>query len=98
MAPWEAFSMGVSYLTDISYGSVLIICSMVIIFIDLALKEKIGFGSILDTLLVGTFINLIQFANIIPKMENFALGILMLLCGQVLLCMGSYLTLSYPIL
>ena len=90
LAPWEAFSMGVSYLTDISYGSVLIICSMVIIFIDLALKEKIGFGTILNAMLIGKFIDLIQFAKIIPLMSNFWLGILMLLLGQVVICIGSY--------
>jgi len=53
---------------------------------DFALKEKIGFGTILNALLIGKFVDLIQFANIIPIMTNFWLGLLMLLLGQVIIC------------
>ncbi len=90
LAPWEAFSMGGSYLTHISYGNIVVISSFVIIVIDFAFKEKIGFGTILNAILIGKFVDLIQFANIIPLMSNFWLGILMLLFGEVVICVGSY--------
>lgn len=90
LAPWEAFSMGGSYLTHISFGNIVVISGVVIIVFDYALKEKIGFGTILNALLIGNFVDLIQFANIIPMMTNFWLGLLMLLLGQVIICVGSY--------
>lgn len=90
LAPWEAFSMGGSYLTHISYGNIVVISGFVIIAIDFAFKEKIGFGTILNAILIGKFVDLIQFANIVPLMSNFWLGILMLLLGQVVICVGSY--------
>lgn len=90
LAPWEAFSMGGSYLTHISYGNIVVISGFVIIAIDFAFKEKIGFGTILNAILIGKFVDLIQFANIVPLMTNFWLGILMLLLGQVIICVGSY--------
>lgn len=90
LAPWEAFSMGGAYLTHISYGNIVVITGLIIIVIDFALKEKIGFGTILNAILIGKFVDLIQFTNIIPKMSNLGLGLLMLLLGQVVICFGSY--------
>jgi uncharacterized protein len=90
LAPWEAFSMGGSYLTHLSYGNIVVISGFVILAIDFALKEKIGFGTILNAILIGKFVDLIQFVNIIPLMSNFWLGLLMLLLGQVAICVGSY--------
>lgn len=90
LAPWEAFSMGGSYLTHLSYGNIVVISGFVIIAIDFAFKEKIGFGTILNAILIGKFVDLIQFTNMVPLMSNFWLGILMLLLGQVIICIGSY--------
>ncbi len=90
LAPWDAFSMGGSYLTHISYGNVVVITGFIIIAIDYVLKEKIGFGTILNAILIGKFVDLIQFFNLIPTMSNFWLGILMLLLGQVVICFASY--------
>jgi uncharacterized protein len=90
LAPWEAFSMGGAYLTHLSYGNIVVISGFVIIAIDFAFKEKIGFGTILNAILIGKFVDLIQFANIVPMMSNFWLGLLMLLLGQVAICVGSY--------
>lgn len=90
LAPWEAFSMGGSYLTHLSYGDIVVITGFIIIAIDYVLKEKIGFGTILNAILIGKFVDLIQFFNIIPMMSNFWLGLLMLLLGQVVICVASY--------
>lgn len=90
LASWEAFSMGIAYLTDQTYGNILIISGFVILVIDIALKEKIGFGTILNTILIGTFVDLIQAVDLIPQMNNFFSGVLMLLLGQLSICIGSY--------
>ncbi|MDF2556544.1 MAG: hypothetical protein K0R71_372 [Bacillales bacterium] len=90
LAPWEAFSMGVSNLTRLSFGNIVVITGLLVIVIDFALKEKIGFGTILNAILIGKFIDMIQYINIIPKMSTLGLGILMLLLGQVVICIGSY--------
>jgi len=90
LAPWEAFSMGGSYLTHLSYGNIVVITGFIIIAIDYVLKEKIGFGTILNALLIGKFVDLIQFFNLIPTMSNFWLGLIMLLLGQVVICIASY--------
>lgn len=90
LAPWEAFSMGGTYLTHLSYGNIVVITGFIIIAIDFAFKEKIGFGTILNAILIGKFVDLIRFINIVPRMSNFGLGLLMLLLGLFVICIGSY--------
>lgn len=90
LASWEAFSMGVANLTNQTYGQIIIISGVIILVIDVALKEKIGFGTILNTILIGVFVDMIQASGIIPQMNNFFSGVLMLLLGQVSICVGSY--------
>ena len=94
LAPWEAFSMGVSNLTRLSYGNIVVLTGFVILVADYLLKEKIGFGTILNALLIGKFVDLIQYIDIVPKMTHFWSGLLMLLTGQFVLCIGSFLYIS----
>lgn len=90
LAPWEAFSMGVANLIRLSYGNVVVLTGMVILLIDIALKEKVGFGTIFNVLLIGKFADLIASWGVIPKMTAFMPGLAMLLVGQVSVCVGSY--------
>ena len=90
LAPWEAFSMGGSYLTGLSYGDVVVATGLIIIAVDFFLKEKIGIGTILNAILIGKFVDLIQFSSLIPKMNGFYAGIAMLVAGQIVVCLGSY--------
>ena len=90
LAPWEAFSMGVANLIRLSYGNVVVLTGMVILLIDVALKEKVGFGTIFNVLLIGKFADLIASWSVIPKMTAFLPGLAMLLVGQISVCVGSY--------
>lgn len=83
LASWEAFSMGIANLTNQTYGNILIISGFVILIIDVLLKEKIGFGTILNTILIGTFVDLIQGMAVIPQMNSFISGVLMLLLSLI---------------
>lgn len=94
LAPWEAFSMGFSKLTNISFGNIVVISGLIIVVIDIILKEKIGIGTILNALLIGKFVDLLQHLKLIPQMTNFWFGLLMLLAGQVVICLGSYFYIS----
>lgn len=90
LAPWSAFSMGVSGRTGLLYGDVSVITSFVILAIDLCLKEKIGVGTLLDAVLIGKLTDLLLALNLMPKMENFWAGVAVLLLGQVVTAIGSY--------
>jgi len=95
LAPWDAFSIGVSLVSGISYGMVSIITGIFILFIVVIfLKEKIGIGTILNTVLIGLFVDIVQSLNLIPYMTNFLLGILMLLIGQFIVSLATYFYIS----
>ena len=87
LAPWEAFSMGIFYKTGMLYGDIVVLTGVVIIVIDFLLKEKIGFGTVLNAIMIGKVVDLCNWLDFIPKMENFAAGVL---AGQVVICVASY--------
>ena len=90
LAPWECFQTGIMYKTGFMYGNIVVGVGLIIIVIDFLLKEKIGFGTILNAMLIGKFVDLLNYIDLIPKLENFALGIGLLFLGQVVLCVGSF--------
>ena len=95
LAPWDAFSIGVSGLTGISYGNVSIITGIIIlIVVVLLLKEKIGMATVLNTVLIGIFVDILQSFDFVPYMTDFILGVLMLLVGQFIVCLATYFYIS----
>ena len=90
LAPWEAFTLGISYRVDMSYGVVIVVTGILILVLDWKLGEKIGVGTILNTLLVGAFVDAIHYSGVVPNMGSFFSGLVMLLAGQVTICFASY--------
>lgn len=90
LGPWEAFGVGVSYHVPLTYGDISILTGLVILVFDFFLKEAIGVGTILNTVLIGKFVDLLLTIDPVPMMSNFGLGILLLLTGQVIVAFASY--------
>ena len=90
LAPWAAFSMGVTYYLPLSYGDVIIVSGLVILAIDLLLRERIGLGTLLDIFLMGKFVDLFQYLGFVPLIENFFIGVVVLLVGQFSIALGTY--------
>lgn len=90
LAPWECFQTGIMYKTGIMYGNIVVGVGVIIILIDFLLKEKIGLGTILNAMLIGKFVDLLNYIDLIPKLDNFPLGIGLLFAGEVVLCVGSF--------
>lgn len=90
LGPWEAFSVGFSGLTGLSYGDIVVLTGLVILVLDVALGEKIGVATMLNTLLIGKFVDLLNWVNLVPRLQSFAPGILLLLLGQVVICLGVF--------
>ena len=90
-APWDVLHAGLSETTGLSFGLISIIVGVIIIVVVTLLGEKFGFGSVLAIILSGVFIDLILFLEIIPKADNYVVGIIMLIVGLFILAFGSYL-------
>ncbi len=94
LGAWEAFGVGVSGVTGLSYGDVTVLTGVAILVIDVLLKEKIGIATILNTLLIGKMVDGLNAVNLVPKMQSFLPGLLLMLVGQFILCLGMFFYVS----
>jgi len=88
LAPWDCLGMGISYHTPFNYGISMTMMAVGILFIDLLMKEKIGYGTIIDALLTGNFVQLFNSLDPLPENNNMVLGVLIMLCGFVFMALG----------
>ena len=89
LAPWDCLSMGASYRVGMSYGIVHTIISIIIVLIDVLLKEKIGYGTILDALLVGNYVDLIDHFVTLPDFNSLPISIVMVCVGLLIMGYGQ---------
>lgn len=91
LAPWDCLGMGISYHTPLNYGLAMTSVSVVVLLIDLLLRERIGYGTIIDALLTGNLVQL--YNNINPLLENHSMwiGIAAMLIGFVFMALGMWI-------
>lgn len=91
LAPWDCLGMGISYHTPLNYGLSMTVLAVVILFIDLFLHEQIGFGTIIDALLTGNFVQMFDSLNPLPENHNLFTGIVSMLIGFVFMALGMFI-------
>lgn len=91
VAPWDAFNLGLASTFNIKYGTASIIVSLVIVLIDILLKEKIGIGMFLDAILVGKFVDLFNFIGLVPLMKNIFSGLGVMFIGMFIMGFSQFL-------
>lgn len=89
-APWEVFHVGLAKTIGLSIGTTSIITGVVIGVITLLLGEKLGFGTVLNMILIGVFLDGIMDSHLIPVANDVTLGIIMLLTGLFIIALASY--------
>ena len=72
LAPWDCLGMGIANHTPFNYGISMTVIAVVILITDVLLKERIGFGTIIDALLTGNFVQMFNSLNPLPENENMA--------------------------
>ena len=90
LAPWDCLGMGIAKHTPLNYGLSMTLMALIILGIDLMLKERIGFGTIIDAVLTGNFVQMFNDLNPLTENRNTWLGILMMLCGFVFMALGMW--------
>ena len=66
LAPWDCLGMGIAKHTPLNYGLSMTLMAVIILIIDLLLKERIGFGTVIDALLTGNFVQLFNDLDPLP--------------------------------
>jgi len=89
-APWEVFHAGIGQTIGMSIGNVSIIAGIVIGGAAMLFGEKLGLGTVLNMILIGVFLDFLLGLSIIPVIDNFGLGIVVLIIGLFVIALASY--------
>ncbi len=88
-APWTVFAQGLSLKTGMPLGLSTLIISCCVLAIWIPLKERPGFGTLSNILLIASFIQI--GVSIFPLQDTLLMGILFDLIGIALVGIGSAL-------
>ena len=90
VSPWDVLASGFSNTFPISVGKSIVLISIIIVIASILSGSSIGFGTLLNMLLIGTYVDFIQFFDIIRTPENFIFKLLFILLGTLILNYGIY--------
>ena len=88
VAPWDVLNQGLAKHIPISYGTVMMLVSLTVIVLDVLMKEPIGMGMLLDTVVVGKTVDLMNWWDPVPLRQTVWGGVVLLAIGIVLLAVG----------
>lgn len=91
VGPWDVFTIGLAQTVGVSYGTASIGIGLVLLVVDLLLKEPIGFGMLLDAFIVGKTVDLFNWLELIPPMSSLWAGLALMLPGLVIMGFSQYL-------
>jgi len=86
-APWDVFHTGVSELTGVPVGTVIIITGIVLLLLWIPLREQPGLGTVLNALEIGIVVDLVL--PLVPEPDNLVARFVMMLGGVVIIAIGS---------
>lgn len=91
VAPWDVLNTGISNTFGILYGNASITVSLIILAIDIALKEPIGIAMFIDAVVVGKAVDFFTFIGAVPKCNSMFTAVLMMFAGFFVLSYTQYL-------
>ncbi len=84
-APWDVFNLGLSKSLGILYGTASISVSIVILLIDISMKESIGIAMFIDAIVVGKSVDFFNYVDLVPTPTSLPVSIVMLFAGLFVL-------------
>lgn len=94
LSPWNVLHQGINIMFEITLGQANILVGFVFVVITLLYKQPIGPGTILNFILLGIFIDLIMFIDILPIPNNFIESFITLIIGIAIFSFGGFAYIS----
>ena len=82
LAPWDVLHQGLAQHLDATVGQMVIAVSFVVLLAWIPLRERPGFGTVANALLVGAFVDLTML--VLPDVDAWSLAVLLLVSGVLL--------------
>jgi uncharacterized membrane protein YczE len=87
LAPWDVFHQGVSELTGISLGVVIVLTGVGLLLLWIPLRQRVGIGTVLNAIEIGVVVDLVL--AVVPETDAAALRWLYLVVGIGMIALGS---------
>lgn len=92
---WNTLALGLSESFSLTFGTGTFLISLLIIVIDLVGRGKLGFGTVLNVILIPVFSDwFIALFSFLPNATDPVIGVLITLAGQVVIAFATILYMS----
>ena len=71
-----------------------VLSGLLILVVTVAMGERFGLGTILNAVLIGFGVDVLQYYHAVPLIENYWLGIIVMFLGQFSISLGTYFYIS----
>lgn len=91
LGPWDVLHQGLSRHLPMSFGAASILVGFVVLVSASVLGQRPGIGTVMNMLLVGAFIDLINWTGVVPSFgdRHWAIRLLVDMLGVALVGLGS---------
>lgn len=89
--PWDVFGIGLSKTLGILYGNASITVGVLILVIDILLREPIGIAMVIDALTVGKAVDFFNWLDIVPVPKTLIGGVAMMILGLFILAYTQFI-------
>jgi uncharacterized membrane protein YczE len=89
---WNTLALGISGTTSLSFGTITLLISVLVIVIDIIFKGRIGFGTLMNALLISWFSDLLLgIFDFLPYAQNQFIGAALTIIGQTIISFSTIL-------
>jgi uncharacterized membrane protein YczE len=90
VSPWDVLNIGLSNSLHVLYGTASIGVSLLILLIDIWMKEPIGLAMFIDAIVVGKSVDLFNYLDLIKPSDNYVTGLLYMIVGLFIIGYTQY--------
>ncbi len=87
LAPWDVFHQGVSELTGLPMGTVIILTGLALLAAWIPLRQRVGIGTILNAVVIGVVVDLVL--HVLPSTDLLAVRVAYLVAALAVVGIGS---------
>lgn len=85
--PWDVFHQGISKLTDLQLGTVIVIAGVGVLLLWIPLRLKPGLGTIMNAVQIGLVVNVME--EVFPDSKMLVARVAYLAAGMLFIAFGS---------
>lgn len=89
LPPWDVLHQGLAEQTGLSFGVANLVVSVLVLVLAWRLRARIGLGTLLNAVLIGTFVIVLMSFDAVDALSDEGLGVRVGLIALALACFGA---------